>query len=199
MSSNTRRPLKASSSNPRCTRSRSTPPLCECRNPVHGECPAAPSPPTADCPTTISSDWLIPSYPAIRHDDHVVRSRGEISIVGDDDHGAVVVMCEIFQDPLHIGAGGGIEVACRLISQDQQRIVGEGASDGNSLTLSTRKLPREFICITRQIEAAEKFDRARLDLRLRRAREPLHRQHHVLERREFRQQKVKLKDEADFC
>ena len=56
--------------------------------------------------------------------------------MGDYDYGAVVVMCEIHQDPLHVGTGDGIEVAGRLVDQDQQRIVGERAGDGNSLALS---------------------------------------------------------------
>ena len=49
----------------------------------------------------------------------MISNRSEIAIVGDDDHGPVVAMCEILKDPLYIGAGGGIEVACGLIGQDQ--------------------------------------------------------------------------------
>ena len=74
--------------------------------------------------------------PAVRHDDYVVGSRGEIAVTGDDDHASAIVACEVHQDPLHVGAGDGIEVAGGLGGQDQQRIVGERAGDGNSLALS---------------------------------------------------------------
>ena len=74
--------------------------------------------------------------PAVRHDDYVVGSRGEIAVMGDDDHASAIVACEVHQEPLHVGAGDGVEVAGRLVGQDQQRIVGERAGDGNSLALS---------------------------------------------------------------
>ena len=96
----------------------------------------------------------------------MVCSGGEISIVGDDDHAAVVSVRQIFEDLLHVGAGRGIEVSRRLISQDQQRIVGERTGDGHPLALPTRKLPRHFVYFARQAKAPKQLDRARCDFRL---------------------------------
>ena len=58
------------------------------------------------------------------------------AVMGDDDHASAIVACEVHQEPLHVGAGDGIEVAGRLVGQDQQRIIGERGGDGNSLALS---------------------------------------------------------------
>ena len=75
-------------------------------------------------------------------------------------------MCQIFEDLLHVGAGRSIEVSGRLISQDQQRIVGEGTGDGNPLALPTRKLPRQLVCFAPQAKASKQLDRARFDFRV---------------------------------
>jgi hypothetical protein len=71
---------------------------------------------------------------AVRYDNYAVRSN-KIAVKGDDDHSAAIVVREIYQDPPHRGAGGRIEFACRLIGQDQQRIVGGRAGDWNPLAL----------------------------------------------------------------
>ena len=91
----------------------------------------------------------------------MVGSRGEIAVMGDDDDGAVVVVCKVHQDPLHVGAGGSIEVAGRFIGQDQQRIVGQRTGDGNPLALPTRKLSRQLFRFACQTEAAQQLGRAR--------------------------------------
>ena len=78
----------------------------------------------------VADGVLLASDPAVRHHDDAVGRRGEITVMGDDDHGAAVVMRQVHQDPLHVGAGGHVEVAGRLVGQDQQRIVGERAADG---------------------------------------------------------------------
>ena len=108
---------------------------------------------------------LLAPDPAVRHDDYMVRGRGEIAVMGDDDDGAVVVACKVHQDPLHVGAGGSIEVAGRFIGQDQQRIVGQCTGDGNPLALPARKLSRQLFRFARQTEAAEQLGRARCDFR----------------------------------
>jgi hypothetical protein len=123
---------------------------------------------------------LLAADPAVGHDDHVVRGGGEIEVMGYDDHGATIVMCEVRQDPLHVAAGGGVEVAGRFVGQDQQRIVGECLGDGDPLALPARKLPRQLLGFARQTEAVEQFRRALFDLTLRQPAEPLHRQHDVL-------------------
>ena len=118
--------------------------------------------------------------------------------MGDDDNGAAIVTCEVHQDPLYVGAGDSIEIAGRLIGQDQQWVIGERAGDRNPLALSTRKLPRKLPCFARETETVEQLGRARSNFRLLQAAQPLHRQHHVFQSREFRQQKMELEDETDF-
>jgi hypothetical protein len=46
---------------------------------------------------------LLAADPAVRHDDHMVE-RGEIAVVADDDHGAAIIVREVCQDPLDLGA-----------------------------------------------------------------------------------------------
>ena len=56
--------------------------------------------------------------PAIRHDDDAVGSGGKVAVVGDDDDGAAMLVCETLEDRLHIGAGGRIEIPSGLVRQN---------------------------------------------------------------------------------
>ncbi len=53
-----------------------------------------------------------------------------------------VVLGQVVQGLEHRLAGGGIEVAGRLVGQQQARLVGQGAGDGDALLLPARHLGR---------------------------------------------------------
>ena len=47
---------------------------------------------------------------------------------------------KVGNQPEDIGAGLGVEVAGRLVRQENRRVHGEGAGDGDTLALATRQL-----------------------------------------------------------
>ena len=97
------------------------------------------------------------------------------------------------EDP---GRGLRVEVARRLVRQQQPRPVGERARERHPLLLAARELRRPVVQRGAEPHRREQLARPRLRRRPARARRPL-RQRHVLQRRELRQQVVELVDEAD--
>ena len=97
----------------------------------------------------------------------------------------------------HALAGRVVEVAGRLVAEQDLGVVGERAGDRDALLLAAREPRRPVSGARREADLLEK--RRRLFPRLPARRRGDHlRQHDVFERREFRQQVVKLVDEADF-
>ena len=96
-----------------------------------------------------------------------------------------------------VPGGVRIEIAGRLVGEEQARRVGDRARDGDALLLAagqfgrtvSRRAPsprKPSSCSARSFASA--CDRPRMSLR----------HHDVLERREFRQEMVELVDEADL-
>src|SRR6516162_10176994 len=61
---------------------------------------------------------------AVRHHDDAIGCSGKIPVMGDHEHGAAIVACELHQDSLYVGADDSIEIAGGLIGQNQQWVVG---------------------------------------------------------------------------
>ena len=93
--------------------------------------------------------------------------------------------------------GARIEIAGRLVGQQDARRIGDRARDGDALLLAAGKLRRAVRQPILQPEIGQQLGGARRAPPARQAADHL-RQHHVLHRREFRQQMVKLIDEADL-
>src|SRR5258708_3894687 len=90
-----------------------------------------------------------------------------------------------------------VEIACRLVGQNQVRLIDQGAGDGHALLFAPRKLVRFVFETVFEADTRQKLASARLGLaRVR----PRHagRQTYVLEGVQFRQKIVGLKNEADL-
>ena len=90
-----------------------------------------------------------------------------------------------------------IEIARRLVGQKQLRRVGKAAADCGPLLLAARHSRRPVIDAIRKANAAKQFARPRLRLAPRGTADQL-RNDDVLKRGKFRQQLMKLIDEADI-
>ena len=92
-------------------------------------------------------------------------------------------------------AGHRVEIAGRLVREQHGRPRHERACNGDTLLLAARQLSRIVLAARREIDLREHFGRRAA--RIRQAGQ-LQRQHHVLDRRQRRDQVKALKDEADM-
>ncbi len=99
------------------------------------------------------------------------------------------------QDRDHLVGGVMVEIAGGLVAQQHARAVGERADDGDALLLAARKPRRAMLGAGLEPHLLQQRERPRARRSLGRAGDHL-RQHHVLERREFRQEMMELIDEA---
>ena len=85
------------------------------------------------------STWL---QLAVGEAQDTIRHRGRARLVRDHHDGAALVGARA-QQPQHLGAGLGVEVAGRLVGEQQRRVVDERAGDREALLLAARELMRE--------------------------------------------------------
>ena len=97
----------------------------------------------------------------------------------------------------HLLCGDAVEVARRLVADDQLRIGGERARDRDPLLLTTRELGRQVVELVPEPHELEVVPRTLEALALRAAPGKVERQHGVLERRQRRQQLEELEDDPD--
>src|SRR5262249_16134874 len=86
-----------------------------------------------------------------------------------------------------------IEIARRLVGQQQLRIAGKGARNRDTLLLATRQLLWIVRRTLRETDAAKPFGRSSRGIG---RTSKLEWQHHIFERRQRRQQLKRLEDEA---
>ena len=77
--------------------------------------------------------------------------------MGDGDHGLAHVAGQVVQDLADIGPGAGVQIAGRLVGQDDRRIVGEGAGDGRPLAMAAGNLVRTLAQMLAQAELLEQL------------------------------------------
>src|SRR5262249_41601093 len=126
---------------------------------------------------------------------HAVHAGGERQVVRRHQRGDARVSDELQQLVEDVGRGCWIEVAGWLIGQQQLGRVGERARYGGALLLSARQLGGLVREALTQSEHGEQLFGASLTGAARNTADHLWQQH-VLERGKFRQQLVKLVDEA---
>ncbi len=80
-------------------------------------------------------------HEAVAQPDDPPCPAGDIILVGDHDDG-IAAAVELVEDLEDLVARAGIEVAGRLVGEQDQWRVGEGAGDGDALALSARELVR---------------------------------------------------------
>ena len=77
------------------------------------------------------------------------RARGDVGLMGDDDHGdaGLVQLLEQGDDLL---GGAAVERAGRLVGEQDMRVVDQRAGDGHALLLSAGKLGRLMVARDRR-------------------------------------------------
>src|SRR3954470_17941029 len=88
------------------------------------------------------SSFLL-DLPVLHPDDTVRVAAGQVLVVGDQHKGGAVVADVGFEYFHDSGGIVAVEVAGRLVGQEQSRRVDQGASDGDALLLAARQLARQ--------------------------------------------------------
>jgi len=135
--------------------------------------------------------------PPVCQSDNAVEAAGEIEIVGRDQGREAGIANEVEESPQHTLAGGVIEVAGRLVTEQNFGLVGERAGDRDPLLLTAREARRAMPGAGRQADPIEQPGRLFPRQPARHRGDHL-RQHDIFERREFRQQMMELVDKADL-
>src|SRR5690606_30147537 len=81
----------------------------------------------------------------IAEGDDTVGSAGQIVIVRGNQRGSAFVADERLQGFKHPVAGLRIEIAGRLVCEDDARMIGRSTGDGDALLLTTREFGRTMI------------------------------------------------------
>jgi hypothetical protein len=119
---------------------------------------------------------------------------GELGVVGDHDHQAV--LRDLLEQLHHVLARHGVQGARGLVRQHDVRVVHQGAGDGHALHLPARKLAGPLVDLLPQTNALERLRGAAAPLSLAHARQG-QRHLNVLEDGLVRNQVVTLEHEAD--
>src|SRR5260370_1266645 len=95
---------------------------------------AQPAPRSSRCSKT-SIAMARPSRSSRTTASSPVHCGGELAVVRDDRDGRAIAI-EVFEQRDDLGAGCAVEIACRLIGEDECRTADEAARDGGALTLA---------------------------------------------------------------
>ena len=136
-----------------------------------------------------------PAICAVGHAHQAAAALGELEIVGDEDQRRLPPPLQAEQQIDHLLAGLAVEIAGRLVGEDDLRARAERAGDGDALLLAARELRREMIGAMREADFAPAAPRA--DVEGIGLAGELQRQRDVLERRHGRHQMERLEDDAD--
>ena len=79
-----------------------------------------------------------------------VRVLGDVGLVRHEHDGDAALDVQPLKDAHHLDAGARIEVAGRLVRQQQRRVVDERARDGDALLLAARELVRMMVDAARR-------------------------------------------------
>ena len=116
--------------------------------------------------------------------------------MGDDEQGHLVLVVEAKQKVVDLVGGAGVEVAGRLVGEQQVRAHDEGAGDRHALLLTAGELAGAMVQAVRQTDRLEHV--AGPLARLLVGDSADQRGHHrVLERGELTEEVMELEDEAD--
>ena len=127
-----------------------------------------------------------------------VRVLGDVGLVRDQHDGQPALVVQPLEDPHHLDARARVEVAGRLVGEQQRRVVDQRAGDGDALLLAARQLVRMVIEPLAEADRLERRGGALAALLGADAAPVEQRQLHVLERDGPRQQVEALEHEADL-
>ena len=127
---------------------------------------------------------------------------GDVHLVGDQQHRDAAAAIQLLKQVHHLDAGPGVEVAGRLVGQQDRRLVDQRPRDGDALLLAARQLVGIVIHALAEPDDLQDFLGPLValgGLHLVLAAVVEQRQLDVVERRRPRQQVEALEDEADLA
>jgi hypothetical protein len=133
---------------------------------------------------------------AVAEGDDAVGAAGEVVVVGGDEGRGALVADEAGKGLEHLVAGGRVEIAGGFVGEDDARIVGGGAGDGDALLFAAGELGRTMGAAPADAEEVEQLVGALVGLRLALAGDELG-NGDILARGELGQEVVELVDVAD--
>src|SRR5689334_10478963 len=93
--------------------------------------------------------------PAVGEEDDAIRVRGGVRVVRDHHDGLPEVPDRVAQEPEHLGAGARVEVAGRLVGEDDVRPRDQGAGARDPLLLAAGELGR---AVAQPVAEADRVD-----------------------------------------
>src|SRR5262249_39871725 len=103
---------------------------------------------------------------AVLQEVELVRAAGVARVVGDQHDGALQLVGDLAEEPHHLEAGAGGEVAGRLVREDDARPVHDRARDARALHLAARELVGQAVELVLEVEAARRVDEPPVALRI---------------------------------
>ncbi len=94
---------------------------------------------------------------AVDQEHDPVRVRGDARIVGDDHDRATELVDRAAQKLEHLGGRGRVEVAGRLVGEDDCRLRDQGARDRDALLLAARELGGAVLSPVRDADGLEQL------------------------------------------
>ena len=85
---------------------------------------------------------LVTDHQTVGDAQDAVAAPGQRHVVGDQDQGRALGARQLEQEVHHLLAGGAVEIAGRLVGQQELGPADEGARHGNPLLLAARELRR---------------------------------------------------------
>ena len=117
--------------------------------------------------------------------------------MGDEDDGSFFVAGELSEELNDDGAGGGVQIACGFVGEDDGGAMDKGASYGSALELAARKLVGAVVSAVGELNGVEKFASASTGGRGDAASEE-ERKEYIFFDRESGEKVKELEYEADF-
>ena len=75
---------------------------------------------------------------AVLHRHRAAAEAGDVGIMSDDHHGSAIITRGFHENAHDLAAGGLVERAGRLVGEDDRRLYGKRAGDGDALHLPSR-------------------------------------------------------------
>ena len=103
-------------------------------------------------------DGLVAHHAAVAHDEVALAVAGDVELVGDHDDGDALVV-EFLEHAHDLDGGPAVEVAGRLVGEEDRGVVDERAGDGDALLLAAGELVGIMVGAVRQADDFEAVQR----------------------------------------
>jgi hypothetical protein len=113
----------------------------------------------------------------------------------DTDDSPALLAGDSLKDPDHSRTILAIQIPRRFVPKDEDGIIRQGTRDCDALALPSGHAIRRLLSLIHKVEIFQERERPRPHVAFIQSPETAHRKQDVLERREFRQQEMKLKHE----